>query len=106
MLSESVLALREAKLGPYHPDTMRSLNQLAAAYPDAGRAEQAIPLHRRDLAFSAARLGRDHPDTLIAMNNLAAACQATGRAWMRPCRSLRMHWDAARHASDRITPTP
>ena len=45
-----LLADRERVLGPDHPDTLASRNDLAAAYRAAGRAAEAIPLHERTLA--------------------------------------------------------
>jgi len=36
-LDEQTLAARERVPGPDHPDTLRSRNNLAAAYRDAGR---------------------------------------------------------------------
>ena len=39
---ERALELRESKLGPDHPDTLQSRNNLAAAYRDAGRIAEAI----------------------------------------------------------------
>jgi hypothetical protein len=38
-LFEQTLAALERVLGPDHPDTMRSRNNLALAYRDAGRAK-------------------------------------------------------------------
>ena len=67
-------------LGPDHPDTLSSRNNLAAAYQAAGRAAEAIPLHERTLADCERVLGPDHPDTLTSRNNLAVAYQAAGRA--------------------------
>ena len=66
-------------LGPDHPDTLASRNNLAAAYQAAGRAAEAIALHERTLADRERVLGPDHPDTLTSRNNLAAVYQAAGR---------------------------
>jgi hypothetical protein len=63
----------ERILGPDHPDTMKSRNNLANAYQSAGRAAEAIPLHERTLADRERILGPDHPDTLNSRNNLAVA---------------------------------
>jgi tetratricopeptide (TPR) repeat protein len=67
-------------LGPDHPDTLASRNNLAGAYRAAGRAAEAIPLHQQTLADRLRVLGLDHPDTLQSRNNLAAAYQDAGRA--------------------------
>ena len=65
-------------LGPDHPDTLTSRNNLAAAYQAAGRAAEAIPLYEQTLADRERVLGPDHPDTLTSRNNLAAARAALG----------------------------
>ena len=78
-LYEQTLADRERVLGPDHPDTLTSRNNLAYAYQAAGRLEQAIPLYEQTLADRERVLGPDHPDTLSSRNNLADAYQAAGR---------------------------
>ena len=77
-LSDAVNLLDET-LGSDHPDTLASRNNLASAYQDAGRLEQAIPLFERILADSERLLGPDHPHTLISRNNLAGAYESVGR---------------------------
>ncbi|MCL6505041.1 MAG: tetratricopeptide repeat protein [Pirellulales bacterium] len=76
---ERALATRRDKLGPDHPHTLMSNNNLASAYKAAGRLDQALPLFEQTLALRKARLGPDHPDTLGSINNLATAYQAAGR---------------------------
>ena len=65
-LREETLALRKAKLGPDHPDTLTSMNNLANSYPALGRHAEALKLHEETLALRKAKLGPDHPDTLTA----------------------------------------
>jgi serine/threonine protein kinase len=72
-------ALREAALGPDHPDTLTSRNNLANAYYSAGRTADAIALHEETLKRREAKLGPDHPDTLKSRNNLANAYNSAGR---------------------------
>ena len=76
---EATLKQRESKLGPDHPDTLTSRNNLAAAYLAAGRTAEAITLHEATLKLRESKLGPDHPDTLTSRNNLAAAYLAAGR---------------------------
>ena len=83
-LHEATLKLRESKLGPDHPDTLTSRNNLATAYQAAGRTAEAIPLHEATLKLRESKLGPDHPDTLASRNNLAGAYQAAGRHRRRP----------------------
>ncbi len=68
-----------AKLGPDHPHTLITLDNLAAAYRDAGRLPEAIALFERVRDARIARLGPDHPDTLTTLNNLALAYRDAGR---------------------------
>ena len=84
-LPNEALALRgalsvvEEVLGPDHPDTLVSRNNLASAYESAGRLGEAIPLYEQVLADRVRVLGDDHPHTLTSRNNLAHAYQAAGR---------------------------
>ena len=66
-------------LGPDHPSTLASRNNLAEAYCDAGRLDDAITLHRQTLEDHTRILGPHHPDTLTSRNNLASAYQDAGR---------------------------
>ena len=66
-------------LGPDHPDTLASRNNLAYAYHAAGRLTEAITLYEQVLPDSIRILGEDHPDTLASRNNLAGAYRAAGR---------------------------
>ena len=77
-MHEQTLAARERVLGPDHPNTLHSRNNLAIAYQDAGRLDEAISLHEQTLAARERVLGPDHPDTLTSRNNLATAYQARG----------------------------
>jgi serine/threonine protein kinase len=76
---ERARALREAKLGPDHPQTLASMNKLASAYRDANRRDDVIALHEEALRLRKARLGPDHLDTLESMNNLAIGYSDAGR---------------------------
>jgi hypothetical protein len=87
-LGERNLAIREygyaferlkAHLGPDHPGTLASMNNLANAYQGAGQLERALPLLEQALAKMKEQLGPDHPETLTAMNNLAMAYQGAGQ---------------------------
>ena len=77
-LSDAVNLLDET-LGPDHPDTLASRNNLANAYEFAGRLNEAIELHEQNLADRERVLGADHPDTLASRNNLAYAYWSAGK---------------------------
>ncbi|HSS88065.1 MAG TPA: tetratricopeptide repeat protein [Streptosporangiaceae bacterium] len=76
---EAVAADSARLLGPDHPDTLASWNNLAIACQEAGRKAEAVRLHERALAGRVRTLGPEHPDTLASRNNLAIACQEVGR---------------------------
>ncbi len=78
-VGEQLAADHERVLGPDHPGTLTSRNNLAVAYWDAGRTGEAITLHERNLATRERVLGPDHPSTLTSRNNLAVAYRAVGR---------------------------
>ena len=77
-LSDAVNLLDET-LGPDHPDTLTSHNNLAVAYRSAGRLDEAIRLFERTLTDSERLLGPDHPHTLASWGNLASAYESAGR---------------------------
>src|SRR5262249_30475917 len=87
-LHTKTLAVREAALGPDHPNTLQSRNNLANAYKDAGRLSEAIALHQATLKLKEAKLGPDHPSTLESRGNLATAYQFLDR-WVETERLLR-----------------
>ncbi len=69
----------EGLLGPDHPYTLASRNNLACAFESAGRLTEAIPLHEQVLADRIRVLGEYHPQTLASRNNLACAFESAGR---------------------------
>jgi serine/threonine protein kinase len=71
-------ALRQEALGPDHAVTLVTMNNLATAYWDAGRLDQALPLLEQALAKCKDKLGPDHPVTLASMNSLAVMYQDAG----------------------------
>ena len=73
------LAINESTLGPEHPKTATSLNNLAQLYHDQGRYSDAEPLYKRALAIEEKALGPEHPDTATTLNNLAKMYHEQGR---------------------------
>ena len=68
----------EKALGPEHPDTAMSLNNLAFLHRAHGDFPAARPLYERALAIREKVLGPEHPDTATSLNNLASLHQARG----------------------------
>ncbi len=66
-------------MGPHHPHTLTARNQLAGAYRDAGRLDEAILLFERNLTDFTGLAGPDHPHTLSSRRTLASAYRDAGR---------------------------
>jgi tetratricopeptide (TPR) repeat protein len=69
-LYRRALEARERVLGAEHPDTLTSVNNLAALYYGQGDYGAAEPLYRRALEASERVLGAKHPSTLAFLENL------------------------------------
>jgi tetratricopeptide (TPR) repeat protein len=78
-IAEPLLADCERVLGSDHPDTLRTRNNLGAAYWAAGRTAEAIALHEQNLPDCERLLGNDHPQTLMTRSNLAGSYRDAGR---------------------------
>lgn len=59
-------------LGPEHPATPMSMDNLVEVRRGQGKYEAAEQMHRRALELREKVLGPEHPATLASMNNLAA----------------------------------
>ena len=77
-LSRAALAIRERALGPEHPGTATSLNNLALLLHDQGDLAGAQPLFERALAIFERAPGPEHPGTATSLNNLAHLLQVQG----------------------------
>src|SRR6266566_4450701 len=73
------LAVREQVLGPDHPASATSLNDLAELHQAQGKYEEAEPLYQRALAMRESVLGPEHPDTALSLNNLAVLYADQGK---------------------------
>ncbi len=70
-LYEQALKIKRKMLGEEHPDTARSLNNLALLYVRQGKHGEAEPLYEQALKIKRKMLGEEHPDTAAILNNLA-----------------------------------
>jgi serine/threonine protein kinase len=75
---QRALEIRRRQLGEDHSETLESCQNLAMAYQDAGRLDQAIPILHATLERRRATLGYDHVDTIESMNDLAVAYWQAG----------------------------
>ena len=65
-LDEKTLLLRESTLGPDHPDTLNSRNNLAQAYLAAGRTAEAAMMHEKTLALMEMKFGPEDRRALVS----------------------------------------
>jgi tetratricopeptide (TPR) repeat protein len=77
-LFRDALAIREETLGPEHPDTAQSLNNLGLLLQAQGDLAGARPLLERGLAIREKVLGPEHPDTARSLHNFARLLQTQG----------------------------
>jgi tetratricopeptide (TPR) repeat protein len=75
---QRALAIWEKALGPNHPDTATSLDNLAVLYADMGDYAKAEPLSQRALAIREKALGPNHPSTANSLNNRARLYEDLG----------------------------
>ncbi|MFJ8709181.1 tetratricopeptide repeat protein [Streptomyces anulatus] len=78
LLRRHVLDAETRVLGPDHPNTLTSRNNLATTLNQLEEHRQAADLHRQNLADSEHILGPNHPNTLTSRNNLAVALSELG----------------------------
>ena len=69
----------EGILGPEHPLTLSSMNNLAAVLEASGQLAEAEPVYREVLEKSQATLGPEHPETLGILDSLAKLLYARGK---------------------------
>jgi tetratricopeptide (TPR) repeat protein len=77
-LFQQVLSIRERSLGPEHPQTATSLDNLAILVRDQGDFAGARQLFERALAIREKARGLGHPDTATTLNHLGVVLHAEG----------------------------
>jgi len=78
LLLQQAVEIRQRVLGPEHPDTLKSMNNLAIVLWHEGHYADAEKLHRETLDIRRRVLGPEHPDTLNSMNILAVVLDEEG----------------------------
>jgi tetratricopeptide (TPR) repeat protein len=73
------LEKRKRVLGEEHPDTLGTMNDLAATFYEQGRLSEAEELGLRVLEKRKRVLGEEHPDILTSMSGLAITFEKQGR---------------------------
>jgi tetratricopeptide (TPR) repeat protein len=79
-LLDRALGIAIHRLGPDHPETLKTRTNLARWFDEAGRVDEAITLSQALLEDHRRVLGPDHPDTLTTRSDLARFLGEAGRA--------------------------
>jgi CHAT domain-containing protein len=77
-LYKRALTIREAALGPGHPDVAATLNNLAHVYSLEGRYADALDIMLRVVAIREKTLSPNHPDVALGYNNLGSIYRLMG----------------------------
>ncbi|CUS09276.1 unnamed protein product [Tuber aestivum] len=101
-----VLEGREKILGPDHPNTLTSVNNLAIVLKSQGKYDESEAMNRRALEGCEKILGPDHPDTLISIINFASVLQSQGKYKESETMNRRALVRRARRFLDQTTRTP
>jgi hypothetical protein len=70
--------IQEAELGPFHPDLVNTLNNLAILAEKRGRPGEAETFYRRAAAIASTSLPSDHPIVTESRHNLEDFCRERG----------------------------
>ena len=84
---QRAVALRSSGLGEAHPETVRALQNLAMAFQDSGRFDQAIDLLEQTLKHRQARQEGNPSELIESLNDLAVAYWESGR----PARAIPLY---------------
>ncbi|GFG21196.1 putative Podospora anserina S mat genomic DNA chromosome 6, supercontig 2, partial [Aspergillus udagawae] len=79
MMFQIVQRHRDEVLGPEHPATLGSVNNLGLVLDRQGKYQEAEAMHRRALQGREKVLGPEHPDTLASINNLGLVLNSQGK---------------------------
>jgi serine/threonine protein kinase len=79
LLQRQSLEIRKLVLGPEHPDTLKSANNLANVLFHEGHYAEAEKLYRETIDIKHRVIGPEDPDTQGSMNNLANVLYREGR---------------------------
>jgi len=78
-LGEQALAIRRGLYGEGHPDTARSLANVAAGYRNLGKYDKALEYSDQAFAIRRKLFGDDHPETAQSLVNVAVCHNDLGK---------------------------
>jgi eukaryotic-like serine/threonine-protein kinase len=73
------LSVREAALGPEHPDVASTLTRLGNVLDREGKRDEALEAYRRALAIRTKVFGPEHPDVAAVQGNMGISLEALGK---------------------------
>ena len=73
------LSGKEQHFGSSHPETLKTVGNMAVLLQQQGRMGEAMSMHERALAGKEEAFGFDHPETLKTVGNIAILLQQLGR---------------------------
>ena len=76
---KQALELRKRKLGPEHPDTIKSMGRLVGGYRSVWRTSEELALNEEILRIKMKKLGPEHSSTLWSLGQLAQSYLRLGR---------------------------
>ncbi|KAF7508034.1 hypothetical protein GJ744_009616 [Endocarpon pusillum] len=79
VMHQRALAGTEKALGPDHPSTLITVDNLGLLYYDQGKLDEAEQMYMRALAGSEKVLGPDHTSTLSTVNDLGSLYYQQGK---------------------------
>ncbi len=76
---QEVYEIRKRVLGPEHPSTLTTRNNMAAVLDHQGKYEEASQAYQENYEIQKRVLGPEHPDALITLNNMALELAKQGK---------------------------
>jgi tetratricopeptide (TPR) repeat protein len=76
---KKALAINIKTLGPEHPDTATSYNNISFVYSSQGKYKEALQGYEKALGIRKKVLGPEHPDTATTYNNIAVVYSRQGK---------------------------
>ena|GEM_PF-1325552 len=75
---QKALTIQEEVLGPEHPDTAKTYNDIAGVYFNRGEFEEAKKWHQKSLSIRKKKLEKEYFSIATSFNNIAGACRDQG----------------------------
>ena len=84
-MERELIDVRRRVLGPEHPKTLNTMNNLACSLSGQGKHAEAEQMFRELLDVERRVLGPEHPDTLAALRELISVGSTRSTLWSWTC---------------------